>query len=264
MADYTIPRANAPIAGQDAPTIQWYNFLRYLDSRTSSAAGDVQAEITTIAVKLGSPDGTVDNIPTLGNVSSVQGKQSIASSGVGVVQLNLVNDADSVAPVYYYGTDSTGAKGWQLLFDAFADTANIAATDTLGIVSFDLTDVTVASGGTLQKLTFDAKGRLSEQSAATTDDLTEGSTNLYYTDARAGLAAVTLSASAPLDGSELVAVAQSGSPVQTTTKDVANLAFGSSTTSATAGAATALPLAPTGYVDVIIGGSPMKIPYYAP
>lgn len=184
MADYTIPRANAPIAGQSAPTIQWYNFLRYLDTRTSSAAGDVQAEITTIAVKLGSPDGTVDNIPTLGNVSSVQGKQSIASSGVGVVQLNLVNDADTVAPVYYYGTDSAGAKGWQLLFDAFADTANIVAINTSGIVSFDLTDATVTTGGALKKYGFDAKGRLSDQDAATTTDLTEGD-NLYFTDARA-------------------------------------------------------------------------------
>ena len=234
---YTIPRANAPIAGEDAPTTQWYNFLRYLDTRTSSAAGDVQAEITTIAEKLGSPDGTVGNIPPLVvGVSKVRGLQSVVATGLNIVQLSLINDIETAAPVSYYGSDSTGAKGWNLVYDAFAATSNIEKINTSGIVSFDLTDltdsgtgallattfdakgrktgsraatitgtagrVTVANGnasaglptidldtvsdaggGTLQKTAFDAYGRKTGASAATTDDLAEGSTNLYFHDA---------------------------------------------------------------------------------
>jgi hypothetical protein len=244
MTDYTIPRANAPIAGDDAPTTQWYNFLRFLDTRTSSDSGDVQDEITTIAEKLGSPDGTVDNIPPQGNVRSVQGLQSVTAIGASIVQLALVNDITIVDPVYYYGTDSTGTKGYNLLYSAFASTANIAKINTAGIVSFDLTDLTDsgagtllattfdakgrktgsraatitgtagrvtvadgnasaglptidlatvadAGGGTLQKTAFDAYGRKMGTSAATTDDLAEGTTNLYFTKARA-LAALDL------------------------------------------------------------------------
>ena len=78
MTVYTLPRANAPIAGTDAPTIQWYNFLRYLDTRTATASGDVQAEITTIAEKLGSPDGSVDNIPPLSSIRGRDGARNRA------------------------------------------------------------------------------------------------------------------------------------------------------------------------------------------
>lgn len=51
-------------------------------------------------------------------------------------------------------------------------------------IKADLTEPTITSGGTLQKYGFDVYGRLSEEGAATTDDLTEGSTNLYFTTAR--------------------------------------------------------------------------------
>lgn len=55
----------------------------------------------------------------------------------------------------------------------------VAGNPTIG-----LADVADAGGGALQKTAFDAKGRKTGTSAATTDDLTEGS-NLYFTDARA-------------------------------------------------------------------------------
>lgn len=203
MTDYTIPRANAPIAGQDAPTTQWYNFLRFLDTRTSSAAGDVQAEITTIATKLGSPDGTVDNIPALGNVTSVQGRQSIVSSGISVVQLRLVNDADVVAPIYYYGTDSTGTKGYNLLYSAFASTANIAKINTAGIVSFDLTDLTDSGAGTLLATTFDAKGRKTGSRAATLTTASTSRITIANPDASAGLPTFDLATVADAGGGTL-------------------------------------------------------------
>lgn len=80
-----------------------------------------------------------------------------------------------------------------------------------------LADVTPTAGGTLQKYGFDAKGRRVEEEAADTDDLAEGSSNLYFTNARAdaritaqkgqpnGLA--TLDADAKLEANQLPALA---------------------------------------------------------
>lgn len=56
----------------------------------------------------------------------------------------------------------------------------VAGNPTIG-----LADVTPTPGGTLQRYGFDAKGRRSEEDSATTDDLPEGGTNLYFTDERA-------------------------------------------------------------------------------
>lgn len=203
MTIYTIPRANAPIAGTDAPSSAWYNFLRYLDSRTSSSAGDVQVEITTIAEKLGSPDGTVDNIPPLGSVTSVQGMQSIQGSGIHVVQLRLVNDADVVSAVSYYGTDSAGTKGWNLVYSAFASTANIQKINTAGIVSFDLTDLVDSGAGTLLATTFDAKGRKTGSRAATITG-TAGRITVANGDASAGLPTLDLATLADAGGGALL------------------------------------------------------------
>lgn len=54
-----------------------------------------------------------------------------------------------------------------------------------GLPTIDLATVDDAGGGTLQKAAFDEYGRKTGTSAATTADLTEGTTNLYYTDERA-------------------------------------------------------------------------------
>lgn len=54
-----------------------------------------------------------------------------------------------------------------------------------GLLELKLSDIAPEPGGTLQKTAFDSKGRRTHEGAATTDDLNEGSNNLYYTDARA-------------------------------------------------------------------------------
>lgn len=66
-------------------------------------------------------------------------------------------------------------------------TGEIVITDGDGILAnpvIGLADVPDGGGGILQKTDFDAKGRKTGTSAATTDDLTEGATNLYFTDTR--------------------------------------------------------------------------------
>lgn len=133
--------------------------------------------------------------------------------------LSLINDEATPDPTHYYGTDSAGNKGWHPVSDA-VEAATGELTKTVGgdgVTTFGLPDVTPTPGGTLQRYGFDAKGRRSEEEAADTDDLAEGSSNLYFTDARAdaritaqkgqpnGLA--TLDADAKLEANQLPALA---------------------------------------------------------
>jgi len=204
MTDYTIPRANAPIAGQDAPTTQWYNFLRYLDARTSGSAGDVQAEITTIATKLGSPDGTVGNIPPFKSVTSFDGIDSISVTGDTILQFRLVNDVYTAAKTNYYGSDSAGLKGWHAVSGAFADSSNIVqSVDASGVSSFDLTNLTDSGTGALLATTFDAKGRKTGSRAATITG-TAGRIAVANGDASAGLPTVDLDTLADAGGGALL------------------------------------------------------------
>ena len=66
------------------------------------------------------------------------------------------------------------------------NSANVTLTynDTANTITADLTNVTPTSGGSIFRLAFDGKGRLLQQAPATTDNLTEGSTNLYFTKFR--------------------------------------------------------------------------------
>lgn len=85
-----------------------------------------------------------------------------------------------------------------------------------GVPTLSLADVPDAGGGTLQKTAFDAKGRKTGTSAATTDDLAEGSTNLYFTDervytaAKSQLVAGTNVTITPDDVNETLTIAASG------------------------------------------------------
>lgn len=79
------------------------------------------------------------------------------------------------------------ADGW-LVREIEGVAGEIIVTDGDGVDGnpvIGLDDVTPVAGGVLQKYGFDSKGRRSEEEAATTDDLDEGATNLYFTDERA-------------------------------------------------------------------------------
>ena len=80
----------------------------------------------------------------------------------------------------------TDDEGWVLR--EVKGTANqivVVDGDGTGNPIVGLADVSVAVGGTLEKRSFDSKGRLSAASAATTDDLVEGTTNAYWKEAPA-------------------------------------------------------------------------------
>lgn len=139
--------------------------------------------------------GNVTTTPAESPISenaNVIGAFSIYAQGTlqaGIVRVLLQGDVQTPGNTQYYGSDGTGQRGWFNVSDALDSTANIAlSVGADGVTTFDLADVSITSGGTLKKRAFDAKGRLSQESAATTSDLAEGS-NLYYTDARVYTAA---------------------------------------------------------------------------
>lgn len=171
---YTIPRPNSPFSeGGGNPTRAWYNFLRNLDDLFTASDAGVQAEITELAYKLGSPDGTVANIPPQTNIRSVQGLQSVTVSGSNVLQLALSGDVFAANPTSYYGSDDTGVKGWHYVFDAFATTTlDLSEDSTTHIVSFDLAVLAdTGVGAALVKITRDTYGRVEGTEAATAADL---------------------------------------------------------------------------------------------
>lgn len=93
---------------------------------------------------------------------------------------------DEGFPVLYQD-DTTGAYQWVVrVFDVETGELTVAdPTGEGGNPTFGLADVPDAGGGELQKTQFDAKGRKTGTSNATTDDLEEGTANLYHTDERA-------------------------------------------------------------------------------
>lgn len=173
-------------------TPAFYRFL--LDIYETQASGDVQEQIRAIAVALGSPDGSVANIPDLSfgafvpKTTRVEGANSIYTQGTlegGYVSIELENDEFAPLPTSYYGTDALGGKGWHAVFDALAEGVGIVlSADEFGVVTFALAEVPNGGAGVLQKMERDTYGRVTDTSNATTDDLEEGGA-LYFTDERA-------------------------------------------------------------------------------
>lgn len=156
MTNYTIPKPNAPLAeGGTPPRREWYNFLRGLYDLYETSDSTVQAEITALCYKLGSPDGTIDNIPSPSTIQRVVGKDSVISNGLDYVTLNLDGDVLSAPALTFYGAITAGAKGWQPY------SSNFQKTTTTGVDYLDLVDLSDSGTGTFKLLTRDTKGRLS-------------------------------------------------------------------------------------------------------
>lgn len=215
-ANPILPRAQAPITGAQPTTREWYEFFRQLllfvgeTTQTGQVIQSILDRLTALEDAEGE-DGIIlgiDSVTVFGTLAD------------GVVTIRLQNDSSTPGNSYAYGTNAEGLKGWWALADAFdvaPDELTKAVDPVTGITTYGLADVPDAGGGTLQKTAFDAKGRKTGTSAATTDDLPEGATNLYFTNARAdarielqkgqpnGLA--TLDGAGKLDGGQLPALA---------------------------------------------------------
>lgn len=181
----TLPRAQSSIADRaGSPTREWYAFFRALLSFYQES-GSLPAEFSELEARV----SVLEN--ESGADFSISGLMSVSVQGTpqsGQVQIYLVGDTFTPGPTYYYGTDSAGNKTWAAIADAVeAEVGELtkAVDGTTGVTTFGLADVPDGGAGTLQKTAFDAKGRKTDTSAATTDDLAEGVTNLYFTDERA-------------------------------------------------------------------------------
>ncbi len=180
-----LPKPQAALVDRiGQPTREWYAyFLQLRDVGGLTPAQQQQLDelaARVTALEDGGGSGT----------ASIQGVGSIVTQGAppGIVQITLEGDTDSPGNTWYYGTGPDGTRAWYSLADGFAVTADLtkAVDGTTGVTTFGLADLANSgAGAALVKITRDTKGRLSGTSAATTNDLAEGSTNLYFTDARA-------------------------------------------------------------------------------
>lgn len=177
------------------PTRAYYLFWQRLANAAAAGGGISPAQFRELLIYLGSADGTIDGLPPSASGQymplsrNVQGDYSVESNGIlsqGVVSITLVGDEFEPLPTHYYGTGANGQRGYQAVADALEAGEGIALTvDGVGVTEIALATIPDGGAGTLQKTARDAYGRMTDTSAATTDDLAEGVTNLYFTDARA-------------------------------------------------------------------------------
>lgn len=194
---YPIPRPGSPISETGSvATREWYNYWQNLEQNSGGPSNaDLLNDITIISDKLGSPDGTPENIPPQESGGNVVGINSIASIGVlpGIVTLTLQGDAASPGNTYYYGTNGSGSKGFYTVSSAFLGTAdNIdLTTGPDGVTTINLAPVTQTSGGTLRAIALDGFGRVTQNKAAT---ITGTANHITVTngDASAGLPTIDI------------------------------------------------------------------------
>lgn len=140
----------------------------------------------TVGVDVMNPDGTLWVPPTGG------GQPPVSVTSWELI-LNIPPNVKALANTTTTGLYTITGPGTSTTraLTAVAGETTVANGDGVsGDPTVGLADVSPIAGGTLQKYGFDSKGRRSEEDAATTDDLTEGSSNLYFTDERAQAAVV--------------------------------------------------------------------------
>ena len=72
MTVNSIPQPRHPITGGQTVDVTWYRFLRDLDAAARRSGVDASESIRAIALKLGSPNGSIEGIPSqAGSVSAL-------------------------------------------------------------------------------------------------------------------------------------------------------------------------------------------------
>ena len=179
MAQNGLPNANVALTQSgDTITRPYYNFL-LASSKSVNGLSVLTSEVATLTER-------VNSLPGEYVIRGLNSVDVTGSTSAGALFVTLANDAQTPGNTAYYGTSATGIKGWFPVAGALLGTGgNITlVTASNGVTTFNLAAVTPTAGGTLQKTAFDAYGRLTEEAAASTSDLPEGS-NLYFTNSRA-------------------------------------------------------------------------------
>lgn len=141
-------------------TPAFYQFLRAL---SESANLDLAAQVEAIARALGSPDGSVDNIPPqtagefLSSATQLLGTQSVQVQGTlagGLASVSLVGDVPSPESTTYYGTDAAGTKGFHPVASAFTAGHGITLdTDAnTGVTEVAVARVSLLASGAISAL----------------------------------------------------------------------------------------------------------------
>lgn len=269
---YSIPRADAPLSvSGGAPTREWYNYLNNLPTGDADLT-QLENDIYVISIKLGSPDGTPQNIPPFTFPSNFLGLGSVVVSGTDTIIVTLDGDVDEPGNTYYYGTGPDGAKGFYTIASTLLGTdGDISlATGDDGVTTFDLVDVPDSGSGSLLAITRDTKGRVSGTKAATITG-TANRISVANGDAVAGLPTVDIASTYAGQASivtlgtittgtwQATPVAPAFGGTGITAYTVGDMLFASSTS-----ALSKLPIGSTGQILTVVGGLPAWSPLTLP
>lgn len=170
-----------------------------------SLLGDQQDPGNTYYYGTG-PDGTKGFYTVASAFTATQDGIELVTGLDGVSDIRPDDDLEAIEALATTGLAArTEANTWALReIEPVAGETIVADGDAVaGNPVIGLADVPDGGGGTLQKTAFDAKGRKTDTSAATTDDLPEGVTNLYYdealVDARVAVGIAAFQAAPSLD-----------------------------------------------------------------
>lgn len=164
------PNSQNAIAGSDGlPTRPMYQWMV-----------NVQRRVDSIESGSGSNPPSGNYLPITANVVGNNSIIVYGSLASGVALVALDGDVQDALVTQYYGTDGTGTKGWYNVSDTILTTTLAKTVGVDGRVSIDLAVLADAGGGLIRKFSRDTYGRVNGTSSATTDDLAQGSTNLYF------------------------------------------------------------------------------------
>lgn len=159
----SLPGIRQPLLDGSSASRPFYLFWQWAATNLPAVA----ARVDDLTVK-------VDSLSSQGGISpdaGIRGFYSIITQGTlaaGIVQIGLQGDVASPGFTQYYGSDTTGAKGWFNVSDTLAVTSYLTKTVTdTGATTFDLADAGNTASGTLQAITVDAKGRVTGTRDAT-------------------------------------------------------------------------------------------------
>lgn len=145
----------------------------------------------TVGKDLRWPDGTVVKPSDIRNPSADTGSTGGLAATVWKLIREIPANIQKLAKLAGTGFTTRGGDG-EWYQRSIAEGEGIAVTNGDGVAgdpTVALAELDNAGGGALQKTARDGYGRLAGTSTATTDDLTEGSANLYFTTGRAAAAA---------------------------------------------------------------------------
>lgn len=119
---------------------EFYVFLQQVADASNTANG---IDLTDVNNRLSALESE-----GVGSIGPVIGLTSVHVDGFlpGYVSLSLENDTDAPTSTQYYGSDTTGARGWFNVSDTLAASGNVTLTvGTDGVTTFDLSSGVLAS-----------------------------------------------------------------------------------------------------------------------